>query len=109
MSALELKVYDIFKSRFSEQEAVMVIEYFETKAKEKTEEKTQVFQNLQTKDLENLRKEIHTVFATKEDNYKLKSELIEKIETSKTDIVKWMFAFWIGTIGIALVFYLLKK
>ncbi len=56
----------------------MVIEYFETKAKEKTEEKTQVFQNLQTKDLENLRKEIHTVFATKEDNYKLKSELIEK-------------------------------
>ncbi|MFP5041689.1 hypothetical protein [Parasediminibacterium sp. JCM 36343] len=109
MNVLELKVYDIFKSRFSEQEAAMVIEYFETKAKEKTEEKTEIFKNLQTKDLENLRKEINTVFATKEDSYKLKSDLLEKIETSKTDIIKWMFAFWVGTIGIAIVFYLLRK
>ena len=30
MSTLELKVYEIFKSKFSEQEAATVIEYIET-------------------------------------------------------------------------------
>ena len=35
MSTLELKVYDILKSKFTEAEAATVIEYFEAKAKEK--------------------------------------------------------------------------
>ncbi|MEI6184111.1 MAG: hypothetical protein WCP65_01185 [Bacteroidota bacterium] len=86
MSTLELKVYEIFKSKFSEQEAATVIEYFEAKTEQKFSEKKDVF-------------------LTKQD----KIDLIEKIETSKTDIVKWMFTFWIGTIGIAVLFYLLKK
>ncbi|MEY2828756.1 MAG: hypothetical protein RIQ33_614, partial [Bacteroidota bacterium] len=39
MSALELKVYEIFKTRFTEQKATFVIEYFEAKAKAKYAEK----------------------------------------------------------------------
>ena len=35
MSAIELKVYEILKSKFTEQEATTVIEYFEAKAEEK--------------------------------------------------------------------------
>ncbi|MEI6185432.1 MAG: hypothetical protein WCP65_07870 [Bacteroidota bacterium] len=61
MSTLELKVYDIFKSRFSEQEAATVIEYFEVKADEKF---------LQRKD----------IMATKTDIYE-----------SKVEIIRWMF------------------
>ena len=61
MSTLELKVYDIFKSRFSEQEATTVIEYFETKSDEKFQQ----------------RKEI---MATKSDIYE-----------AKVDIIRWMF------------------
>jgi len=86
MSTLEIKVYEIFKSKFSEQEATTVIEYFEAKTEQKFTDKKDIF-------------------LTKQD----KIDLIEKIETSKTDIVKWMFAFWIGTIGIAIMFYLLRK
>ena len=86
MSALEIKVYEIFKSKFSEQEATTVIEYFEAKTEQKFTDKKDIF-------------------LTKQD----KIDLIEKIETSKTDIVKWMFAFWVGTIGIAIIFYLLRK
>ena len=86
MSALELKVYEIFKTKFSEQEASLVIEYFEAKTEQKFVEKKDVF-------------------LTKQD----KVELVEKIESSKTDIIKWMFAFWIGTIGIAILFYFFKK
>jgi len=86
MSTLEIKVYEIFKSKFSEQEATTVIEYFEAKTEQKFSDKKDIF-------------------LTKQD----KIDLIEKIETSKTDIVKWMFAFWVGTIGIAIMFYLLRK
>jgi hypothetical protein len=68
MSALELKVYEIFKSKFSEEEAATVIEYFEAKAEQKYEQKKDTL-------------------ATKSD-----------ISEAKTDIIKWMFIFWTGTI-----------
>ena len=35
MSTLELKVYEIFKSKITEQEAAIVIEYFEKAAVDK--------------------------------------------------------------------------
>ena len=78
MSTLELKVYDILKSKFSEKEASDVIEYVQTKVKETVEEKMVQTQILQSKDLEILRKEI------KEDFASLKSE-----------ILKWMVGMFI--------------
>lgn len=48
MSALELKVYEIFKSKFSEQEAAIVIEYFEAKAEQKYVEKKMYLQQSKT-------------------------------------------------------------
>ena len=73
MSTLELKVYDILKSRFSEKEASDVIEYVQTKVKETGEEKMVHSQILQNKELEIVRKEM----ATKEDIAALKSELLK--------------------------------
>jgi hypothetical protein len=43
MSAMELKVYEILKNRFSEEEAAIVIEYFESKADEKINQKKDIF------------------------------------------------------------------
>ena len=81
MSALELKVYEIFKSKFSEQEAAIVIEYFESNAEQK--------------------------YVGKKDLLSRKQDLSE----AKADIIKWMFIFWIGllaaTFGLVLLF--LKK
>ena len=100
MSTLELKVYEIFKSKFSEQEAATVIEYFDIKAKAIVAEKTEGYQSLQNKDMESIQKVIHTVFASKAD-----------LADTKADIIKWMFIFWIGqvavTFGLILIF--LKK
>ena len=42
MSTLELKVCDIFKSRFSEQEAAIVIEYFDNKSDEKFQQRKEI-------------------------------------------------------------------
>lgn len=73
MSSLELEVYEIFKNRFTEKEAAKVIAYFEAKAEEKISQKKDVSM-------------------TKDD----KIEMISRIESSKTDTIKWMFIFWIG-------------
>lgn len=70
MSALELKVYEIFKSRFSEQKATTLLELLESKAEQKYQEKKEVL-------------------ATKEDIGQLRKEITE----SKSDLIKWIF-FW---------------
>ena len=43
MSALEIEVYEILKSKFSEAEATKVISYFDQKAEEKINHKKDVF------------------------------------------------------------------
>jgi hypothetical protein len=75
MSSLELKVYEIFKSRFSETEASQVIEYFQAKTEEQIQQKKDVF-------------------LTKDD----KVELIDRINKAKVETIIWM----VGT-GIAVV------
>ncbi len=70
MSTLELKAYEVLKTKLGEQEATTLIEYFEAKAEEKY---------IQKKD----------VLATKQD-----------LSETKADIIKWMFIFWIGQIAV---------
>jgi hypothetical protein len=77
MSAIELKAYEILKLKLGEQEAATLIEYFETKAEQKYQDK---------KDF----------IATKQD-----------LAETKSDIIKWMFIFWIGQIAATFGFILL--
>ena len=44
------------------------------------------------------------LFLTNQD----KVELVEKIESSKTDIIKWMVAMWIAQMA-AIVFIIIRK
>ena len=105
MSALELKVYDIFKSRFSEQEAAVVIEYFEEKVKEKVEDKVIFAQAFQSKDLEVLRKEMGEKFA--ETN--LRIEVCNtKIAESKAETLRWIFGIFFAMMLAILGLYLKK-
>ena len=86
MSTLELKVYDILKSKFTEKEASDVIEYVQTKVKETVEEKMVQSQILQSKDLEILRKEI------KEDFAKVDGRFSE----TKIEILRWMVGIFLA-------------
>ena len=83
MTALESKVYEIFKNRFSEKEAEIVIKFLEEKIERKYEEKKDIL-------------------LTKED----KIDLLSKIESAKTDMLKWFFAFFITLILMVLGLYL---
>jgi hypothetical protein len=69
MSALELQVYELFKKRFSEEEAKIVIQYFEQKSEQKIQEK---------KDL----------FLIKDD----KVDLIDRINKAKVETIIWIVA-----------------
>ena len=76
MSSLELKGYEIFKTKLGEKEAETIIEYFEAKAEGKYNEK-------------------RDVLATKED-----------IANSKVDLIKWMVGFWIAQMAAIIGLYL---
>lgn len=39
----------------------------------------------------------------------VKLELIKAIRDSKAETIRWMFTFWISAIGIAILFYFLKR
>ncbi len=44
--------------------------------------------------------EQNRVLATKEDIFKLRAELIEKIAETKSEIIRWMFGFWLALIPV---------
>jgi hypothetical protein len=86
MEANTIKVYEILKLNFSEEKATTVLSYLENTTSEKIDEK------IKTK-IEHI--------ATKEDLFKLEPLISEKYANT----IKWLFLFWISTIGtiIALI------
>ena len=82
MSTIELQVYELFKKRFSEEEAKTVIAYFEAKTDEKISQKKDVL-------------------LTKED----KIDLIDRINKSKIETIVWI----VGTGVILFVLSILAK
>ena len=68
-----IEMYNILKVKIGESEAKALTEYVENK-------------------IENSFEKQKDVLATKEDLYKLEV----KISESKSEIIKWMFIFWIG-------------
>ncbi|HEY5392609.1 MAG TPA: hypothetical protein VIJ57_10870 [Hanamia sp.] len=86
MKPIELKVYEILKTRFSEKEAEIFIEYFDAKTIEKIDDKKDIF-------------------LTKQD----KIDLIEKMNKDKIDLIKWMFGFWISIVLMLLLNWFIKQ
>jgi hypothetical protein len=82
MSAIELQVYELFKKRFSEEEAKIVITYFEAKTEEKIQQKKEIF-------------------LTKDD----KVDLIDRINKSKVETIVWI----VGTAVVQFALAILAK
>jgi hypothetical protein len=76
----EIELFEILKAKIGEKEAKTLVEYIEAKVEKRFIEK---------KDL----------FVTKEDLANAKAELEIKMEKIRSDIIKWMFIFWVGQIG----------
>lgn len=69
MHVAEIELYEILKTKIGEKEARTLVEYIEANIEKRLEEKKDVL-------------------ATKED-----------LANVKSDIIKWMFLFWIGQLA----------
>ncbi len=77
MIVSEIKLYELLKAKIGEKEAEAFVEILEKRVDIKFEDAKQYL-------------------ATKEDIADVRAEM----QTIKTDIIKWMFIFWVGTIGV---------
>jgi len=88
INATEIQLFQILRQKLGDSEAEALVTFVDAKLKDNNE------QNLK-------------VVATKEDIANLRTELKENIgnlrteaASSKAEIIKWMFIFWIGSIGV---------
>ena len=91
MSTAELELYEAIKPKLGEKEAQMLLRFMETKIGGEVEKGTSI---LATKsNVADLKSEM------KSDVADLKSEMKSDMANLKSEMVKWMFIFWIGTVG----------
>lgn len=92
-----LQIYEILSVYFSNKEdAKRVVESIERVVDEKVDARTEAFERLLNKDLDNLRTEMYKTYATKED-----------LSNAKLDIIKWMVGMWVAQMA-AIVFLIIK-
>jgi len=96
-----LEIYKVLQKYFkNEEDAYSVVSDLEKIIDKKFEEKKSELASKQ--DLNVVKQDL------KQDLNDLKIDLVTRIETSKTDTIKWMFIFWIGqlaaTAGIIFAF-----
>ena len=73
MQVLEIKLFQILRQKLGEQEAQTLVEYVEGK--------------------------IEKEFDTKKDTLATKEDLAREIRNTKSEIIKWMFIFWVGQLA----------
>ena len=99
MPVTEIEIYEALKEKIGESSAKTLIEFIDLRVEKEFERKKDILATKQ--DIAELRA------ATKQDIAELRSatkqeisELEVKIEKTKTDLIRWMFIFWVGQIGV---------
>ena len=88
-----LQVFQILKARIGEKETEAFITYIDTSLKDNRNELVETIQRS---------------FASKEDLENVKGELEVRISDVRTDVIRWMFAFFV-TMLIAILGLYFKK
>jgi hypothetical protein len=81
MIVSEIKLYELLKAKIGEREAEAFVEILENKVDRKFEEAKQTL-------------------TTKEDLAKVEGRLETKLAETKSEIIKWMFIFWMGQVAV---------
>ena len=88
MTVSSIDLYNILRIKIGENEAKALVEFVENKIDNKFEE-----------NMDQL--------ATKRDLQELKGELEIKIEKVRSDLIKWMFIFWVGQVSVTIALLML--
>jgi hypothetical protein len=100
MIVSEIKLYELLKAKIGEKEAEAFVQILEQRVDSKFDDRKNEF--VLEKDKEKLltKADALAIFATKQDLAQLEGKLETKIADTKAELIKWMFIFWIGTIGV---------
>jgi len=95
----DIQLFQILKQKMGEQEAEALVTFVDHKIRDNDEVNLKV---LATKE---------DIYLVKEDIAKLEGRLDAKISDVKSEIIKWMFIFWIGQVAVTfgLIIVYLKK
>ncbi|MBL7137841.1 MAG: hypothetical protein ISS17_03595 [Bacteroidales bacterium] len=88
MTVTTIDLYNILKSKIGENEAKTLVEFVELRVEKQIEEQMEEI-------------------AGKKDLFQVKSELELKIEKVRSDLIKWMFIFWVGQVSVTVALILL--
>jgi len=88
MMVTTIDLYNILKIKIGENEAKTLVEFIELRVEKEIEE-----------NMDEL--------AGKRDLFQIKSELELGIEKVRSDLVKWMFIFWVGQVSVTVGLILL--
>jgi cytochrome c biogenesis factor len=83
-----IQLFQILKQKLGEKEAEALVSFVDSRIREGNEASTRTL-------------------STKEDMAHLRTELKTEIASTKAEIIKWMFIFWIGQIVVTFGFILL--
>lgn len=79
MNVSEIQLFNILRAEFGDDKAGKLVDFVQSKVKAELEQNT-------------------ATFLTQKD----KTELVSLIKDTRADIIKWMFIFWVGQIGVLL-------
>lgn len=103
MPVTEIEIYDALRNKIGEESAKTLLEFIDLRVEKEFERKKDLLATKQDiaelrsatkQDIAELRAEV------KQDIAELKAELEVKIEKVKTTLIKWMFIFWAGQVGV---------
>ncbi|WP_353686706.1 hypothetical protein [Thermodesulfovibrio sp. 3462-1] len=114
MPVTEIEIYDALRNKIGEESAKTLLEFIDLRVEKEFERKKDLLatkqdivelrsatkqdiaelRNATKQDIAELRAEV------KQDIAELKAELEVKIEKVKTTLIKWMFIFWAGQVGV---------
>ncbi len=106
MQVSDIELFQALKEKVGEQEAKTITEYIETKVEKQFDLKKDVLATKQ--DINEVKIEVASV----RNELKLEiAELRTEMAKTKSEIIKWMFIFWIGQLAamIAIAELILKR
>ncbi len=109
MSTASIRLYDIFRKSFklSETEAQEAVQVIENVSKEQGTDKHQHTVEVIHKDMQALKDYMDIKIESIKEYMDIKFATKDDLATSRTDLIKWMFLFWVGQVAATFGFILL--
>ncbi len=99
MLTSEIELYELLSQQLGAEKAKLVVRYVEAKVDNRLEEKKAEFILERDKDKLLTKADALMIFSSKEDLTRVEGKLETKIAETKSEIIRWMFLFWVSQLA----------